>query len=73
VARSEKSRPFELVGVSLLVALVVGVTTFVVTSDAPLTAVFGGAAFVLTILVLAMLVLATSPQLPPRSRNPHDI
>ena len=73
MARSEKSRPFELVGVSLLVALVVGVTTFVVTSDAPLTAVFGGAAFVLTIRVLAMLVLATSPQLPPRSRNPHDI
>ena len=73
MARSEKSRPFELVGVSLLVALVVGATTFVVTNDVPLTAVIGGAAFVVTILVLAMLVLATSPQLPTRSRNPHDM
>lgn len=73
MARSEKSRPFELVGVSLLVALVVGATSIVVTSDVPLTAVIGGAAFVVTILVLAMLVLATSPQLPTRSRNPHDV
>ena len=73
MARSEKSRPFELVGVSLLVALVVGATTFVVTSDVPLTAVIGATTFVVTILVLAMLVLATSPQLPTRSRNPHDV
>jgi hypothetical protein len=72
VARSEKSRPLELVGVSVLIALVFGATTFVVTNDVSLTAIISGVAFVVTILVLAMLVLATSPQLPPRSRNPHD-
>jgi hypothetical protein len=72
VARSEKSRPLELVGVSVLIALVFGATTFVVTNDVSLTAIISGVAFVVTILVLAMLVLATSPQLPPRWRNPHD-
>lgn len=72
MARSEKSRPLELVGVSVLIALVFGATTFVVTNDVSLTAIISGVAFVVTILVLAMLVLATSPQLPPRSRNPHD-
>ena len=72
MARSEKSRPLELVGVSVLIALIFGATTFIVTNDVSLTAIISGVAFVVTILVLAMLVLATSPQLPPRSRNPHD-
>lgn len=51
----------------------VGAIVMMVTKDLAMSAVFAGVAFIVTILMLAMLVLATSPQLPPRSENPHDI
>jgi hypothetical protein len=73
VSRSEKSRPLELVGISIAVAVFVGAIVMMVTKDLAMSAVFAGVAFIVTILMLAMLVLATSPQLPPRSENPHDI
>lgn len=73
MSRSEKSRPLELVGISIAVAVFVGAIVMMVTKDLALSAVFAGVAFIVTILMLAMLVLATSPQLPPRSENPHDI
>jgi hypothetical protein len=43
-----------------------------VTKNFQMSAVFAGTAFIVTVLFMAMLVLATSPQLPPRSKNPHD-
>ncbi len=73
MSRSEKSRPLELVGISIAVAVFVGAIVMMVTKDLAMSAVFAGVAFIVTILMLAMLVLATSPQLPPRSENPHDI
>jgi hypothetical protein len=73
VSRSEKARPLELVGISIAVAVFVGAIVMMVTKDLAMSAVFAGVAFIVTILMLAMLVLATSPQLPPRSENPHDI
>jgi hypothetical protein len=73
VSRSEKSRPLELVGISIAVTVFVGAIVMMVTKDFAMSAVFAGVAFIVTILMLAMLVLATSPQLPPRSENPHDI
>jgi hypothetical protein len=73
VSRSEKSRPLELVGISIAVTVFVGAIVMMVTKDLAMSAVFAGVAFIVTILMLAMLVLATSPQLPPRSENPHDI
>ncbi len=73
MSRSEKSRPLELVGISIAVTVFVGAIIMMVTKDFAMSAVFAGVAFIVTILMLAMLVLATSPQLPPRSENPHDI
>ncbi len=73
MSRSEKSRPLELVGISIAVTVFVGAIVMMVTKDFAMSAVFAGVAFIVTILMLAMLVLATSPQLPPRSENPHDI
>lgn len=72
MARSEKSRPLELVGLSAVVAVFIGVIVMMVTKNLQMAAVFAGTAFIVTVLFLAMLVLATSPQLPPRSENPHD-
>jgi len=72
VARSEKSRPLELVGLSAVVAVFIGSIVMMVTKNFQMSAVFAGTAFIVTVLFMAMLVLATSPQLPPRSENPHD-
>jgi hypothetical protein len=72
VARNEKSRPLELVGLSAVVAVFIGSIVMMVTKNFQMSAVFAGTAFIVTVLFMAMLVLATSPQLPPRSENPHD-
>lgn len=72
MARSEKSRPLELVGLSAVVAVFIGSIVMMVTKNFQMSAVFAGTAFIVTVLFMAMLVLATSPQLPPRSKNPHD-
>ena len=72
MARSEKSRPLELVGLSAVVAVFIGAIVMMVTKNCQVSAVFAGTAFIVTVLFMAMLVLATSPQLPPRSENPHD-
>lgn len=72
MARSEKSRPLELVGLSAVVAVFIGSIVMMVTKNFQMSAVFAGTAFIVTVLFMAMLVLATSPQLPPRSENPHD-
>lgn len=73
MARSDKTRPIELVGLALAVAGFIGVMVLVVTRDAALAAIFGGGAFVITILTLAMIVLTMSPELPKKPvANPHD-
>jgi hypothetical protein len=61
-----------LVGLSGAVAVFIGVIVMMVTKNLQMAAVFAGTAFIVTVLFLAMLVLATSPQLLPRSENPHD-
>ncbi len=43
-----------------------------VTRDVTLASIFGGATFVVTIITLAMLVLAMSPQVSKPDNNPHD-
>jgi hypothetical protein len=61
-----------LVGLSAVVAVFIGSIVMMVTKNFQMSAVFAGTAFIVTVLFMAMLVLATSPQLPPRSKNPHD-
>lgn len=73
MTRNDKTRPLQLVGLALIAGIFLGGVVLVVTRDIGLAAIAGGSAFVVTILVLAMIVLAMSPQLPPKdSGNPHE-
>jgi uncharacterized membrane protein len=72
VARSDKTRPAELVGLAFLAGIFLGGIVLMVTRDFALAAIAGGGGFVVTILSLAMMVLAMSPQLPKSNKNPHD-
>lgn len=50
-----------------------GGIVLMVTRDIRMAGIFAGSTFVVTILILAMIVLTMSPQLPPRGENPHDV
>ena len=72
MARSDKTRPAELVGLAFVAGLFLGGIVLMVTRDFALAAIAGGGGFVVTIISLAMMVLAMSPQLPNSNNNPHD-
>ncbi len=72
MARSDKTRPAELVGLASVAGLFLGGIVLMVTRDFALSAIAGGGGFVITIISLAMMVLAMSPQLPKSDSNPHD-
>jgi hypothetical protein len=72
VARNDKTRPAELVGLSATAAIFVGAIVLMVTRDVALASITGGGTFVVTIISLAMMVLAMSPQVTKPSENPHD-
>ncbi len=72
MARSDKTRPAELVGLASGAGLFLGGIVLMVTRDFALAAIAGGGGFVVTIISLAMMVLAMSPQLPKSNKNPHD-
>jgi hypothetical protein len=72
VARSDKTRPAELVGLASVAGLFLGGIVLMVTRDFALAAIAGGGGFVVTIISLAMMVLAMSQQLPKSNNNPHD-
>jgi hypothetical protein len=73
VSRSDKTKPFQLIGLAAAGGGFIGVLVLAVTKDIRLAGMFAGAGFVVTILVLAMIVLTMSPQLPKRDNNPHDV
>jgi hypothetical protein len=72
VARSDKTRPAELVGLASAAGIFLGGIVLMVTRDFALAAIAGGGGFVVTIISLAMMVLAMSPQLPKSDNNTHD-
>jgi hypothetical protein len=72
VARSDRTRPAELVGLAFAAGLFLGGIVLMVTRDFALSAIAGGGGFVVTIISLAMMVLAMSPQLPKSDNSPHD-
>lgn len=72
MSRNDKTTPFQLVGLATLAGLFIGVIILVVIRDLKMAALFAGGTFVVSILVLAMIVLTMSPQLPPRDNNPHN-
>lgn len=57
-------RPGELVGLAALVAVFVGLVTLMVTRDLIFALIVFGGTFVLNLVVLAMLMLAVTPNKP---------
>lgn len=57
-------RPSELVGLAALVAVFIGLVTLMVTRDLLFALIAFGGAFVLDLVVLAMLMLAVTPNKP---------
>lgn len=60
--RRERTRPVELLGLSALLAAVVGVVTFFGVRDALLALEFAAGAFIVSLVVFAMLLLAVPPK-----------
>lgn len=77
-SRREKLRPGELVGLAAVVAVFIGLVTFMVTRDLFLSLIFLGVTFVVDLVVLAMLMLAVTPNKPTDGErwqaesSPHD-
>jgi uncharacterized membrane protein len=60
------------VGLASAAGIFLGGIVLMVTRDFALAAIAGGGGFVVTIISLAMMVLAMSPQLPKSDNNTHD-
>lgn len=61
-SRRDRTRPAELLGLSGVLAAVTGVITFFGTRNLLLAAEFAGVAFIVSLVVFAMLLLAVSPK-----------
>jgi amino acid permease len=79
--RRDRTRPLELLGISAVLAIFVGVFVFVGTRAFDRALIFAGVAFVIALVVLAMLMLAVGPkdldksdddQAPPTGDKPDD-
>ena len=68
--RRDRTRPAELLGLSAIVGVAVGVITFFATRSLTTGAIFAGVAFIVTLVVFAMLLLAVSPPRPPDDDRP---
>lgn len=60
-SRRDRMRPLELVGLALGIAVFVGGGALLATRQWLLALEFAGGAFILSLVVLAMLLLASSP------------
>jgi hypothetical protein len=60
--RRDRTRPAELLGLSAVLAAVTGVITYFGTRDFVLGLEFAGVAFIVSLIVFAMLLLAVSPK-----------
>lgn len=63
--RRERGRPWELIGIAAIMGIVIGVLVFFGTHRFVESLVWAGIAFVVGLVGLAMLALATKPELPP--------
>lgn len=57
----ERTRPAELLAIAGVLALFAGLVSFASVRDVVLSLVFGGVAFILSLVVLAMLALTVAP------------
>ncbi|GGL03044.1 type IV secretory pathway VirB3-like protein [Curtobacterium luteum] len=59
-SRRDRLRPAELLGISAIVAVFVGLVVLISTREAQLAVIFLGVAFIVVVVVLAMLQLAST-------------
>ena len=67
--RRDRTRPVELLVLSAVIGVAVGVITYFAIRDLLLAAEFAGVAFIVSLVVFAMLLLAISPR---RTDDPDD-
>lgn len=60
-SRRDRTRPAELLGISAVLAVFAGLVVLMSTRDLALSAIFFGVAFIVSLVVLAMLALAVTP------------
>jgi hypothetical protein len=60
-SRRDRFRPAELIGLSAIIALFGGLVTLMSTRDLVLTLIFFGVIFILTLMTIALLVMAIKP------------
>ncbi|HEV7742009.1 MAG TPA: hypothetical protein VGO65_06280 [Pseudolysinimonas sp.] len=60
--RRDRTRPAELLGLSAAVAVAIGIITYFATRTFVLALEFAGVAFIVSLVVFAMLLLAISPR-----------
>jgi peptidoglycan/LPS O-acetylase OafA/YrhL len=70
--RRDRTRPAELIGLSAVVAAAIGVVTFFSTRTLLVALEFAGVAFIVTLVVFAMLLLAVSPRPRDDDHEPHE-
>ncbi len=71
-SRRDRTRPAELLGLSAALAAVTGFITFFGTRNLLLSAEFTGVAFIVSLVVFAMLLLAVSPKREDDETGPPD-
>lgn len=57
----ERTRPVELLGIAGVLAIFTALISFMATRDLVLSLIFAGLAFIVSLVVLAMLALSVSP------------
>ena len=60
-SRRDRFRPAELIGLSLIIAVFAGLVTLMSTRDLVLTLIVLGIVFILTLMTIALLVMAVKP------------
>lgn len=60
--RRDRTRPAELLGIAAVIAVAVGVITYFGTRDLLIALEVLGVAFIVTVVVFAMMLLAVSPR-----------
>jgi uncharacterized membrane protein YkgB len=60
-SRKDRLRPFEYVVMAAIIALFIGLVVLLSTRQGTLALVFGGIAFIVSLVVIAMLALAVKP------------
>lgn len=71
-SRAERFRPAELIGLALVVGIFAGGVVLITARDVGLAVIVLGIAFIVSLVVLAMLALVTGPEDPRRPPGGGD-